>query len=139
MNKEATILQWSLRGGAIYFTCIALAHSIGVKVPGLFIYFNVPSHAYQDHIIAFLATGWAVFYFVASIKPQDNPLAVTGVVLSSAVAIVGLMRINLLDDLVTLSPGVNVNYFWWQTIILALYVSWLLVFQLKSRRADAIV
>ena len=55
MTKDAAILQWSLRAGAGYFTAIALAHTVGAKVPGLFIYFSAPSYSYQDYIIAFLA------------------------------------------------------------------------------------
>ena len=71
MSRDATILRWSLMAGAVYFGCIALAHAVGLKIPGLFIYFNVPSHLYQDHIIAFLAFGWATLFYVAA----DDPVA----------------------------------------------------------------
>ncbi len=133
MNREGTVLQWSLRAGAVYFAGISLAHTVGVKIPGLFIYFNVPSFPYQDHIIAFLAFGWAAFYFVASVNPVGNPLAVRGVLIASAAAIAGLLRINILDELELMSPGVNLQHFWLQTIVLTAYVSWLFVFHLKSR------
>ena len=134
MTKDAAILQWSLRAGAGYFTAIALAHTVGAKVPGLFIYFSVPSYPYQDHIIAFLAFGWAAFYFVASVDPAGNALVVRGVLLSSMVAIAGLVRINLLDELDAISPGVNLHYFWLQTAVLFVYVFWLIVFSMKTRR-----
>lgn len=134
MTKDAAILQWSLRAGAVYFTAIALAHTMGLKVPGLFIYFSVPSYPYQDHIIAFLAFGWAAFYFVASVDPAGNPLAVKGVILSSIVAIAGLARINFLDEVDAISPGVNLQHFWLQTAVLLVYVCWLFVFYMKTRR-----
>ncbi len=47
----------SLRAGAVYFACVALAHTAGVKIPGLFIYHDVPPHIDQEQIIAFLAPG----------------------------------------------------------------------------------
>lgn len=134
MNRDAAILQWLLRIGALYFASVSLAHAMELKLPGLFIYFNVPSFPYQDHIIAFMTFGWAVFYFVASVNPRDNPLVVKGVILSSAVAIAGLARINIYDELELISPGVNLLHFWLQTTILAVYIGWLVIFHVKSRR-----
>ncbi len=133
MTREATVLQWSLRAESVYFSGISLAHTLGVKIPGLFIYFNAPSFPYQDHIIAFLAFGLAAFYFVASVDPVGNPIVVRGVLIASAVAIAGLLRINLLDELKLMSPGVNLQHFWLQTIMITGYVSWLFILHLKSR------
>ncbi len=58
MSKQARLLKYSLLAGGLYFASVALAHASGVKVPGLFVCFNVPSNNYQDQIISFLASGW---------------------------------------------------------------------------------
>jgi len=133
MSKDANILRWSLIAGAIYFGCIALAHTIGLKIPGLFIYFNVPSHPYQDHIIAFLAFGWSSFFYVASVDPVNHSLPVKAIMLSSAVAICGLSGINTFSDFASLSPSINVKLFWVQTTLLLGYLIWLIVFYQRSR------
>lgn len=133
MSKDANILRWSLIAGAIYFGCIALAHTIGLKIPGLFIYFNVPSHPYQDHIIAFLAFGWSSFFYVASVDPVNHSLPVKAIMLSSAVAICGLSGINTFSDFASLSPSINVKPFWVQTVLLLGYLIWLIVFYQRSR------
>lgn len=133
MSKDASILRWSLIAGAIYFGCIALAHTIGLKSPGLFIYFNVPSHPYQDHIIAFLAFGWSSFFYVASVDPVNHSLPVKAIMLSSAVAICGLSGINTFSDFASLSSSVNVKIFWVQTAVLLGYLIWLIVFYQRSR------
>lgn len=133
MSRDAKILRWSLMAGAIYFGCIALAHTIGLKIPGLFIYFNVPSHPYQDRIIAFLAFGWATFFYVASDDPVDHPLPVKAILLSSAVAICGLSGINAFSDFSSFSPSIKVLPFWAQTLLLLGYLIWLLVFYQRSR------
>jgi len=131
--KSAAILQWSLRAGALYFALIALVHTLGIKVPGLYIFFDLPSYVYQDHIIAFLAFGWAVLYFVASSEIGGSRLAVRGVLLASFVALCGLVGINGFDGVDLLSTGSSINYFWLQTLLLLGYVGWLLVFYLRSR------
>ena len=132
MSRDAKILRWSLMAGALYFACIALAHAIGFKIPGLFIYFNVPSHPYQDHIIAFLAFGWATFFYVASDDPVDHPLPVKAIMLSSAVAICALSGINAFSGFDRFSPRIEVLPFWVQTFLLLGYLIWLLVFYQRS-------
>src|SRR4030067_68139 len=133
MTRDANILPWSLMAGALYFGCIALAHTIGIKIPGLFIYFNVPSHPYQDQIIAFLAFGWATFFYAAAADPVDHPLPVKAILLSSAVAICGLSGINAFSDFGSFSPRIKVLPFWTQTFLLFGYLIWLLVFYQRSR------
>lgn len=43
-----------LLAGAAYFLLVSLAHMTGFKLPGLFIYYSLPSYEYQDRIIGFL-------------------------------------------------------------------------------------
>ncbi len=132
-SMDATILEWSLRAGALYFAYAALAHTIGVKVPGLFIYFNVPSHSYQDQLIGVLAFGWAAFFYVASVDPVRQPVPVKALLLVSAVAILGLGRINAFTDFDRFSPNITAPVFWAQVAVLLCYLVWLVVFFRRSR------
>jgi hypothetical protein len=139
MNNSAKLLRFSLLAGALYFAAVALVHTFGVKVPGLFIYFNVPSNAYQDQIISFLTFGWAALFYVASISPATNRNSVLAVLISSVVAIFGLVRINAFSDFQALSPDISVSPFWVQTTLLAAYVGWLVVLFIKTRLIDEAV
>jgi hypothetical protein len=134
MNRNGLVLSLSLKAGAAYFSAVALAHATGVKIPGLFIYFNVNSYPYQDHIIAFLAFGWSTFFYIAADDPVNRPLPVRAILLSGVVAIFGLGAINTFDDFGAVSPGVSVQPFWAQTIFLLFYLVWLTVFYKKSLR-----
>lgn len=137
MPRDVTILRWSLLAGALYFGGIAFAHITSMKLSGLFIYFNVPSHPYQDHIIAFLAFGWATLFYVASDDPAGHPLPVKAALLSGAVAIGGLSEINVFSDFSHYSQGIDVMPFWWQTFLLLGYVIWLFVFYKRSRASGS--
>jgi hypothetical protein len=134
---DATILKWSLLAGALYFACVALAHTVGFKVPGLFIYFNVPSHPYQDQIIGVLAFGWAALFYVASVDPINQPVPVKALLVASAAAILGFSRINALTDFSGFSPDTSTAVFWAQVAILFCYWVWLAVFFYRSRRGNA--
>jgi hypothetical protein len=130
---DVKILEWSLRAGALYFACVALAHTIGFKAPGLFIYFNVPSHPYQDQIIGVLAFGWAAFFYAASIEPVRQPAPVRALLLASAVAIAGFGRINALTDFDSFSPNITAPVFWAQLAVLLCYLVWLVIFVIRAR------
>jgi hypothetical protein len=130
---DAKILEWSLLAGALYFACVALAHTIGFKVPGLFIYFNVPSQLYQDQLIGVLAFGWAALFYVASVDPVGQPAPSIALLLVSAVAVLGLSRINALTDFNSLSPNITTPVFWVQVGILFCYLVWLVIFFYRSR------
>ena len=130
---DDTVLRWSLIAGAAYFGCAALAHTIGFKVPGLFIYFSVPSHAYQDQLIGVLAFGWAAFFYVASVDPVAHPLPVKALLVVSTAALLGIVRINAVTDFGGFSPAISVSIFWVQTAVLCGYLVWLTVFYRRSR------
>jgi hypothetical protein len=123
-----------LRAGAFYFACVAFAHTIGLKVPGLFVYFNVPSHPYQDQLIGILAFGWAALFYVAAVDPVNYPAPVRALLLVSAVAIIGLSRINAFTDFGSFSQDTMAPVFWAQVAILFCYLVWLAVFFYRSRR-----
>ena len=127
MASEIKILKYSLLAGAIYFALVAIVHLIGYKVPVLFIYFNVPSYAYQDRIISFLAFGWAVFMYSAYLNPQNKEL-VRANLISGIGAIIGLSSINVFTDFKSLSAEINVLYFWMETAGLIVYLLLLIYF-----------
>lgn len=131
MNSSKKILKYSLLAGSVYFLCVSIAHFFDIKIPGLFIYYNVPSHQYQDRIISFLAFGWSAFFYVAS-KSRD---AVYPLLVASFVALFGLIQINLSADYgIGVITSASSAPFWLQTLLLAIYVSWLVLFYIKSHK-----
>lgn len=91
----------------MFFLLMAIAHAIGLKIPGLFIYFNVPSYTYQDKIISLLAFGWAAFFFVAAINPSKT--LIKSIILIGAIALSMLTFINISTDFASLSEKINPN------------------------------
>ena len=109
--------------GAVYFLLVGIVHAAGLKIPGLYIYFNVPSYAYQDKVIALLALGWAAFFFNGIRNPSKGSIKL--LILIGAVALIMLCVINLTTDFAALSGAVNPNIFHLETGILFLYWIWL--------------
>lgn len=133
-SMDARILEWSLRVGAVYFVCVALAHTAGFKVPGLLIYFNVPSYPYQDQLIGILAIGWAALFYVASTDPVGQPVPVRALLFAGAMTILGLGRINACTNFGHFSPDITTEMFWAQLAILVCYLVWLIVIFHRARR-----
>ncbi len=133
MSNPQRILKWSLLAGAVYFLGIALVHMLGIKIPLLFIYFNVPSHAYQDRIISFLAFGWAVFLYTAFTDPKKQAALVRAILVAGAGAIVGLSIINLTTDFQAYDPALNSAVFWGETAGVFVYWLWLVIFYVRGR------
>lgn len=128
MNNEK-ILKLSLLAGSIYFFCVALVHLLGLKLPILYIFYNIPSSQYQDQIISFLAFGWACFFFGASkILGMAIYLVVAGVV-----ALLALGNIILNSDIILLAPDVSKIPFWIEVLALAIYTSWVAFFVFKTK------
>jgi len=129
MISSQKILTISLFAGIVYFVSVSIAHLLGVKIPGLFIYYNIPSHHYQDQIISFLAFGWAAFFYVATkVTEAILPLLIAGFV-----ALIGLININATTDFVAITEGAITRPFWIQTGVLGIYVAWLSFFFYKSK------
>ena len=123
------ILKYSFLAGAAYFFFIFLFHILGIKIPGFFIYYDIPSYQYQDQIISFLAFGWSLFFYAASKIKEVIPF----VLVSCFVALLSLANINSSTDFYALSNSANSTPFWIQTAILLVYVSWLTVFYLREK------
>lgn len=124
-NLAVRLLKWSLMALALYFALVALAHMSGVKFPLLFVYFNVPSNAYQDKIIAFMTFGWAMFFFTTARNPLRHMQFVRASVFAGICAVAALAYINLSTDFAALSKDIATWPFWLETLLLALIVAWL--------------
>jgi len=118
-RRAAVVLNVLFHAGSLYFLCIAAAHAAGIKVPGLFIYFSVPSYEYQDRIIAALAFGWSAFFHAAGRNPT-GALPVAALV-AGFVAVATLVTINLTADFRSLSQDVEPFRFHIEAAMLALY------------------
>jgi len=134
MSTNQRILKYSLLAGALYFFSVSVVHMLGFKVPVLFIYFNVPSYAYQDRIISFLAFGWSVFLFTAFTDPQKNSALVKAILVAGAGALIGVSVINATTDFQSLDPAINPTIFWLEAAGLFVYWLVLVVFHFRSSK-----
>jgi hypothetical protein len=125
------ILKISLFIGACYFLLMAITHALGQKIPGLFIYFNVPSYTYQDKIISALAFGWAVFLFTG-FKTLSRSI-IKSVLMSGAFAIIMLIFTNFSTNFNAISEQIKVYLFHIETGLLLIYWLWLLIWYCKSK------
>ncbi len=136
MGRNTKVLKWMLVAGAIYFLGVAIMHMLRIKIPLLFVYFSVPSYGYQDRIISFLAFGWSVFLFSASLDPVKNRDAVRAVLIAGIGALFGLHIINVLTDFRTLSPDIHPAVFRIETRAFSVYVVALIIFYFLSRKEN---
>ncbi len=123
--------------GAVYFLAVAIAHMLRIKIPLLFVYFDVSSYGYQDRIISFLSFGWSVFLFTASRDPLKNRGAVKAILIAGLGAIFGLTVINNVTDFHALSPEINPSVFGMETLGLSAYVAALIFYYFLSTRQNA--
>lgn len=134
MKKNSTILKLSLLAGAVYFFLVSVAHLSGLKIPGLYIYFEIPSYSYQDNIVALLALGWAIFFFTAFTDPLKNVTLVKAILVAGAAAIIILCMINIRTNFLVLNNFVNIKIIWLEIIILFIYWLLLVVFYIRSKK-----
>ncbi|MCJ7514334.1 MAG: hypothetical protein MUO23_15385 [Anaerolineales bacterium] len=128
MSRNQLVLKASLLAGSIYFLCVGLAHLGQLKVPGLYIYYDLPSLGYQDSLIAILSLGWSAFFFTAFTSPLRNRGLIAAILISGALAILGLCSINARPELEPLGGDASRRVYWIETAVLFLYWLWLLVF-----------
>ena len=70
------LLNFALLAGVAYFCAMAVAHFFGIKWPLLFVYYDVPFHAYQDKIISFAVVAYACLWWSAA---QERWLEVSSI------------------------------------------------------------
>jgi len=134
MKKKSTILKLSLLSGAIYFFLVSAAHLSGLKIPGLYIYFDIPSYPYQDNIVAFLTLGWSIFFYTAFTDVVTNIALVKAILIAGAAAIIVLSIINIKTDFQLLNNNVDINIIWLEIFILFVYWLWLVVFYFRLKK-----
>jgi hypothetical protein len=132
-GKNTRVLKGSLFAGAIYFFAVSVVHLLRIKVPGLFIYFDVPSYDYQDRIISFLALGWAAWLFASAVDPSRFRTMIKAVLAAGGFGVAALGLINATTDFAAVSPDAPIGAYWVENAVLFLYWLWLVVFFLRSR------
>jgi hypothetical protein len=137
MGKSTLILKWLLLAGAVYFFAIAVVHMLRIKIPMLFVYYDLPSYGYQDRIISFLSFGWSIFLFAASVDPARNRETVKAVLIAGFTGILGLSVINSITDFHTLAPGVDPAVFRREVFVLGAYEAALVLFYFLAKKEKA--
>ncbi len=136
MKRSTVVLKWLLLAGAVYFLAIAIAHMLRIKIPFLFVYYDIPSYGYQDRIISFLSFGWSVFLFTASVDPAKNRDAVRAILIAGVSAIFGLNVINSVTNFRAMSPDIHPSVFRKETLVLSVYVVSLILFYFIDQGKD---
>lgn len=96
-------LRTALAVGAVYFALVACVHQVQLKVPGLYVYYDVPSYDYQDMIISGLSFGWSMMFIIAITMVRRGMVREIGfVLLGGTGAVVSLARVNASRELVEL-------------------------------------
>ncbi len=136
VSRHTMTLKWLLLTGAVYFLAMSAVYMLRIKVPLLFVYFSVPSYGYEDRIISFLAFGWSVFLFSASLDPVKNRDSVRAILVAGIGAVFGLHVINTVTDFHALSPAVHPLLFRIESGVLTVYVAALIYFYFLSARGE---
>ncbi len=132
MNRDNTILKYSFLFCTIYFICMAIAHFFSIKLPILFVYYDIPFHAYQDKIISFCVITYAIFFFGAYQNRVFAPYAI----FSLLTTVLGLSLVNLSSDLKSVLNEGTTTMYWLQTGMFASILLWLVVFYLRAKKSD---
>lgn len=119
------LLRGSFIAGAAYFAAVSLGHALSWKVPGIYVYFSVPSLRYQDAIISFLSIGWSFLFYAASQESAPRRPATGAALASGFAALVGLALINSGPDMLRVPPGRGTEPFWVATALGLVY--WILL------------
>jgi hypothetical protein len=118
--------------GSIYFLLIAVTHAIDFKIPGLFIYYNVPAHAYQNKIISLFAFGWSAFFYTTASHLTEK--SIKTILIIGAVAIGMLTFVNINTNFSNYSETINPMIFHIETGVLFIYWLWLFLCYIKSKK-----
>lgn len=126
MNSK--LLNASLWAGVAYFCCMAVAHFFGLKYPLVFVYYDVPYHAYQDKIISFAVVAYICLFYTAATNRATVPAALVAL----GVTVLGLSAVNMSEALQSVLGGRSTAMYWAQTGLIAVYFAWLVVCYLRA-------
>jgi len=79
----------------VYFMAVSIAHQLGVKIPMLFVFYDIPSEKYQDLIISFLSFGWSMLFAIGCLDRELKTTIQVPILFSGFVAICGLIRVRM--------------------------------------------
>lgn len=131
-SPSSAVLRLALWAGVVYFCCMAAAHFFGLKYPLLFVYYDVPFHAYQDKIIAFAVIAYACLFANAAVHRSGVPAALVAL----GVTVLGLSAVNMSDSLRSLLDGRSTLAYWIQTGLIASYFTVLLSLYAVGERSS---
>lgn len=94
-TKALSVYRALLLLCVLYFLAVALAHQVGIKVPMLFVFYNIASERYQDLIISFLAFGWAMLFIIGFLDAELKLAIQIPILASGVLAVAGLFRASL--------------------------------------------
>lgn len=121
--------------GAIYFLLVSIAHFLEIKIPVLFIYFDVKSFQYQNKIISLLAFGWSSYFFIGTKIINTKQIKyILYLIISGVYAIIVLSVINLSKELQKLIDTTSLLKYWIATIALIIYLLILIFLYIKVRK-----
>lgn len=130
--KHKITLQILLMSGALYFFAVSLVHFLGIKIPMLFIYFDIHSYVYQDRIISILSFVFSLFLFAGYKISKTTLEIVKYIVIAGFGAILGLV----FNNFVTRLEFRNNPTYWLEIAVLAMYLICLYFFYLKAKKYD---
>lgn len=126
---NSIITQYAFKAGAAYFICMAAAHFFGIKMPVLFIYYDIPFYAYQDKIISFAVCAYVALFYSASLY---RPVALHAIIVL-ALTVVGLSAVNVSEALASvLRPEQSTLPYWLQTGSILMYLLVLIGLYIKD-------
>ncbi len=131
-DPPPVLLGLALWAGAAYFCCMAMAHFFGLRYPLLFIYYDVPFHAYQDKIISFSVVAYICLFANAALHRTAVPAAITAI----GVTVLGLSAVNASDELGALLDGRSTLAYWMQTGLITAYFVVLATLHAASKRGS---
>ncbi len=132
MKQDDTILKYSFLVCTIYFVCMSIAHFFGIKLPILFVYYDIPFHAYQDKIISFCVVTYAILFYGA----YQNRVLAPYAILSMFTTVLGLSLINLSGALKSVLGEGGTMMYWLQTGMIASILVWLAVFYKRAKKSE---
>ena len=116
-KAASRLLDLGLWAGVAYFCAMATAHFFGIKWPLLFVYYDVPFHAYQDKIISFAVVAYVCLFASAARIREVVPAALVAL----GVTVLGLSAVNSSEALAVVLNGRPTTMYWAQTGLIAIY------------------
>lgn len=128
--ENGNVIKYGFLVLTVYFLAMAVAHYFGIKVPLLFVYYNVPFYAYQDKIISFAVLSYVGLFTVAAFNRSVVPAALTVL----ATTILGLASVNMSSALqLVLAEGQSTSPYWLQAGLFAVLWLFFLAMHLKNK------